>query len=76
MKLTQILTKKLTGFWLLSLAAVAFIFLLTALVSFVQLTFKFQQQQVSELGRMLAKHQVEHQLQHLDIWLPQIFSGL
>ncbi|MDX1280128.1 RNase E specificity factor CsrD [Shewanella colwelliana] len=75
MKLTQILTKKLTGFWLLSLAAVAFIFLLTALVSFVQLTFKFQQQQVSELGRMLAKHQVEHQLQHLDIWLPQILAA-
>ncbi|MCG9723520.1 RNase E specificity factor CsrD [Shewanella sp. Isolate7] len=75
MKLTQLLTKKLTGFWLLSLAAVAFIFLLTALVSFIQLTYKFQQQQMTELEEMLLQHQVRHELQHLDIWLPQILAA-
>ena len=75
MKITEILTKKLTAFWLLSLAAVAFIFLLTALVSFVQLTYKFQQHQMSEFESMLLQHQQQHQLQHLDIWLPPILSA-
>lgn len=75
MRITEILTKKLTAFWLLSLAAVAFIFLLTALVSFVQLTYKFQQHQMSEFESMLLQHQQQHQLKHLDIWLPQILSA-
>lgn len=57
MKLTRLLTNKLTSFWLLSLAAVAFIFLLVALVSFTQLTYKFQQQKVTELESTL-KHKV------------------
>ncbi|QYK01787.1 RNase E specificity factor CsrD [Shewanella psychrotolerans] len=75
MKITEILTKKLTAFWLLSLAAVAFIFLFIALVSFVQLTYKFQQHQMSEFELMLLQHQQQHQLKHLDIWLPQILSA-
>ncbi|MCG9695472.1 RNase E specificity factor CsrD [Shewanella sp. Isolate11] len=73
MKLTEILTKKLSAFWLLSLAAVAFIFLLTALVSFVQLTYRFQQHQMVELETILTQQQ-KHQLQNLDLWLPQILS--
>ena len=74
MKLTRILTKKLTSFWLMSLAAVAFVFLLSALMSFVQLTYKFQQQKVVELQSMLTNHYL-HQNQRqndwsLDAWLP------
>jgi RNase E specificity factor CsrD len=56
MKLTKILTKKLTSFWFLSLAAVAFVFLLCASISFIQLTYKFQQQQVMDLTSLLEQH--------------------
>ncbi|MDO6618704.1 MULTISPECIES: RNase E specificity factor CsrD [unclassified Shewanella] len=56
MKLTKMLTKKLISFWLLSLTAVGFIFLVGAMVSFTQLTYKFQQQKVDKLGLMLVEH--------------------
>ncbi len=75
MKLTQILTRKLTGFWLLSLAAVAFIFLLTSLVSFAQLTYKFQQQKVSELESMLVHHYQSDSHSDLASWLPSILTA-
>jgi len=75
MKLTQILTRKLTGFWLLSLAAVAFIFLVTALVSFAQLTYKFQQQKVSELESMLVHHYQSDGNRDLSSWLPSILTA-
>lgn len=54
MKFTRMLTTKLTSFWLMSLAAIAFVFLLSAMMSFVQLTYKFQQQKVAELETMLV----------------------
>lgn len=70
MKLTRILTKKLTSFWLMSLAAVAFVFLLSAIMSFVQLTYKFQQQKVIELQTMLTSHYHNNNAWALDAWLP------
>lgn len=75
MKLTRLLTRKLTGFWLLSLAAVAFIFLLTALVSFAQLTYKFQQQKVSEIESMLVHHYEHDSDRDLPSWLPSILTA-
>ncbi|WP_299790239.1 RNase E specificity factor CsrD [uncultured Shewanella sp.] len=75
MKLTRLLTRRLTGFWLLSLAAVAFLFLLTALVSFAQLTYKFQQQKVSELESMLVHHYEHDSDSELSSWLPSILSA-
>jgi RNase E specificity factor CsrD len=75
MKITEILTKKLTGFWLLTLVTAAFIFLLTALIGFVQLTYKFQQHQMAEFESMLLQHQQLHQLRNLELWLPQILSA-
>jgi len=75
MKLTRLLTRKLTGFWLLSLAAVAFIFLLTALVSFAQLTYKFQQQKVSEIESMLVHHYEHDSDRDLSSWLPSILAA-
>ncbi|MEC4725435.1 RNase E specificity factor CsrD [Shewanella sp. D64] len=76
MKLTRLLTNKLTSFWLFSLAAVAFIFLLTALISFAQLTSTFQQQKVTELEAMLVHH-FDHDGTSvvLDSWLPPILSA-
>jgi RNase E specificity factor CsrD len=56
MKLTRILTKKLTSFWLMSLAGVAFVLLLCAFLSFIQLTYQFQQQKVTELQQLLDEH--------------------
>ncbi|MBB1269635.1 RNase E specificity factor CsrD [Shewanella sp. SR44-3] len=64
MKLTKILTKKLTSFWLLSLTAVAFVFLFCASISFIQLTYKFQQQQVKDLSTLMSE-QVQH-FSHLE----------
>ncbi|QFU24658.1 RNase E specificity factor CsrD [Shewanella eurypsychrophilus] len=75
MKLTQILTRKLTSFWLMSLAAVAFIFLLIALVSFTQLTYKFQLQKVTELETMLIHHYEHENNQSLSSWLPSILKA-
>lgn len=75
MKLTRILTNKLTGFWLLSLAAVAFIFLLIAFLSFTQLTYKFQQQKVTELESMLVHHYQHDSNQALSSWLPSILNA-
>ncbi|MCE9679777.1 RNase E specificity factor CsrD [Shewanella sp. AS1] len=74
MKLTELLTKKLTAFWFLSLAAVAFIFLIISFFSFVQLSYKTQQQQVTKLETILFEHE-QHQLKHLQLWLPQILSA-
>ncbi|WP_144212294.1 RNase E specificity factor CsrD [Shewanella donghaensis] len=70
MKLTKILTNKLVSFWLLSLTAVGFIFLLGSLVSFTQLTFKFQQQKVTQLESMLVEHYQSDSLWDLHAWLP------
>ncbi|NRB22634.1 RNase E specificity factor CsrD [Shewanella sp.] len=75
MKLTRLLTNKLTSFWLLSLAAVAFIFLLVALVSFTQLTYKFQQQKVTELESMLIHHYEHENNKALSTWLPSILTA-
>lgn len=70
MKFTRMLTTKLTSFWLMSLAAIAFVFLLSAMMSFVQLTYKFQQQKVAELETMLVD-QYQHQPDwDLEAWLP------
>ncbi len=75
MKATKILTKRLSTFWWLSLGAVASIFLLVALFSFVQLTDRFQQNQMDELQTMLVEHQQQHRLEKLDLWLPEILSA-
>ncbi|GIU52510.1 MULTISPECIES: RNase E specificity factor CsrD [Shewanella] len=72
MKLTKILTKKLTSFWLLSLTAVGAIFFIGALVSFVQLTYKFQQQKVTQLESMLVEHYQSDSHWDLHAWLPPI----
>ncbi|MGZ0787756.1 hypothetical protein ACXM5X_33010, partial [Pseudomonas saponiphila] len=70
MKFTRMLTTKLTSFWLMSLAAIAFVFLLSAMMSFVQLNYKFQQQKVAELETMLVD-QFQHQPDwELEAWLP------
>ncbi|MCL1046349.1 RNase E specificity factor CsrD [Shewanella electrodiphila] len=72
MKLTKILTTKLTSFWLLSLTAVGAIFFIGALVSFVQLTYKFQQQKVTQLETMLVQHYQPDSHWDLHAWLPPI----
>ncbi|WP_394389678.1 RNase E specificity factor CsrD [Shewanella woodyi] len=76
MKLTRLLTNKLTSFWFLSLAAVALLFLLTAFISFVQLTSEFQQQKVTELESMLVHHfESDESPTPLDSWLPSVLSA-
>ncbi|MCL1125924.1 RNase E specificity factor CsrD [Shewanella surugensis] len=72
MKLTRMLSKKLTSFWLMSLASVAFVFLFTAVLSFVQLTYEFQQQKVSEIESMLVSHYEHDNTWKLDSWLPPV----
>ena len=72
MKLTGMLTKKLTGFWLMSLVAIACIFLFASLMSFVQLTYKFQQHKVSELESVLVAHFQSEKDWELDVWLPPL----
>lgn len=72
MKFTRILTTKLTSFWLMSLAAIAFVFLLSAMMGFVQLTYKFQQQKVSELESMLVNHYHTQPDWELESWLPPL----
>ena len=75
MKLTKILTKKLTSFWLLSLAAVAFVFLLCAVMGFTQLTYNFQQQKVAELETMLADDYQQHGSSQFSTWLPPLLTA-
>ena len=70
MKFTRMLTTKLTSFWLMSLAAVAFVFILSAVMSFVQLTYKFQQQKVAGLETMLMEHYQRQPDWELEAWLP------
>ncbi|SIR02179.1 diguanylate cyclase/phosphodiesterase [Shewanella morhuae] len=70
MKFTRMLTTKLTSFWLMSLAAVAFVFILSAVMSFVQLTYKFQQQKVAGLETMLVEHYQHRPDWELEAWLP------
>lgn len=76
MKLTRLLMNKLASFWFLSLAAVAFIFLLIALISFIQLTSTFQQHKVTELEAVLAHH-FEHdgRVATLNTWIPSVLSA-
>ena len=75
MKLTKILTKKLTSFWLLSLAAVAFVFLLCAVMGFTQLTYTFQQQKVAELETMLVADYQQHGNKQFSTWLPPLLTA-
>ncbi|WP_445775636.1 RNase E specificity factor CsrD [Shewanella sp.] len=75
MKLTKILTKKITSFWLLSLAAVAFVFLLCAFISVIQLTYVFQQQKVTQLETMLVEQGKLQQSSPLSTWLPPVLSA-
>ncbi|MCH1930237.1 RNase E specificity factor CsrD [Shewanella sp. A25] len=70
MKFTRMLTTKLTSFWLMSLAAIAFVFLLSAMMGFVQLTYKFQQQKVTELESMLVEQYEMQADWELESWLP------
>ncbi len=70
MKFTRMLTTKLTSFWLMSLVAIAFVFLLSALMSFMQLTYKFQQQKVAELELLLVEHYQSQPDWELESWLP------
>ncbi|GGI87942.1 RNase E specificity factor CsrD [Shewanella gelidii] len=74
MKMTGMLTKKLTGFWLMSLVAVAFVFLLTALTSFVQLSYRAQQHKVETLEQVLLSHHHQDASQ-LDEWLSPLLSA-
>ncbi|MGX9461682.1 RNase E specificity factor CsrD [Shewanella sp. A14] len=75
MKLTKILTKKMTSFWLLSLAAVAFVFLLSAVMGFTQLTYAFQQQKVAELETMLVADYQQHGSSQFSSWLPPLLTA-
>jgi RNase E specificity factor CsrD len=59
----------------MSLAAVAFVFLLCAMMSFIQLTYKFQQQKVSELESMLVEHYQRQPDWALEAWLPPILHA-
>ncbi|MGL4710997.1 MAG: diguanylate cyclase domain-containing protein, partial [Shewanella sp.] len=72
MKLTRMLTTKLTSFWLMSLAALSFVFLLSAVLGFVQLSYKFQQQKVSELETMLVERYQHQPDWALEMWLPPL----
>ncbi|MGL4937311.1 MAG: RNase E specificity factor CsrD, partial [Shewanella sp.] len=70
MKFTRMLTTKLTRFWLMSLAALTFVFLLSAVLGLVQLTYKLQQQKVSELETMLVERYPHQPDWALEMWLP------
>ena len=75
MKLTQILIQKLTRFWLVSLAAVAFIFLLTAYISFTHLSYKFQNQQVDEIESILVENYAQSGFEQISPWLPSLLKA-
>lgn len=75
MKHTKLLTKKLTSFWLLSLAAVAFVFLLCAVIGFTQLTYTFQQQKIAELETMLVEDYQQHSSKQFSSWLPPLLTA-
>ena len=75
MKLTRILTKKLTSFWLMSLAGVAFICFLTAMVSFIQLTYTFQQQKVTELETLIQQQFSQQSTEPVAEWLPPLLRA-
>ncbi|GIU12129.1 RNase E specificity factor CsrD [Shewanella sp. MBTL60-007] len=79
MKLTRILTKKLTSFWLMSLAGVAFICFLTAMVSFIQLTYSFQQNKVGELESLIEQQFTKNLSQlggdEVEQWLPPLLRA-
>ncbi|WP_108945316.1 RNase E specificity factor CsrD [Shewanella halifaxensis] len=75
MKLTRILTKKLTSFWLMSLVGVAFICFLTAMVSFIQLTYAFQQQKVTELEELIEQQSSRPERWGFQEWLPPLLNS-
>ncbi|MGB0892871.1 MAG: RNase E specificity factor CsrD [Parashewanella sp.] len=75
MKLTRMLTKKLASFWLVSLSAVASVFLLSAIISFVHLANRIQQQQVDELQHMLINHHQQYNQWQLKTWLPPVLKS-
>ncbi|MCL2912238.1 RNase E specificity factor CsrD [Shewanella corallii] len=75
MKLTRMLTKKLVSFWIVSLAAVAFLFMLFAFFSYVHLTSRFQQHQVDELQSLLIVERHEQRNEHVKEWLPSILQA-
>ncbi|MGL5360966.1 MAG: RNase E specificity factor CsrD [Shewanella sp.] len=87
MKFTRMLTTKLTSFWLMSLAAIASVFLLSALMGLVQLSYQLQQQRVAELERIIeaqypSQFQSQSQSQSpyetlvpLASWLPAVLQA-
>lgn len=79
MKLTRILTKKLTSFWLMSLVGIAFICFLTAMVSFIQLTYVFQQHKVTELESLIEQQFSQGLSQQdqteVELWLPPLLRA-
>lgn len=75
MMLTRMLTKKLVSFWMVSLAAVAFLFMLFAFFSYVHLTSRFQQHQVNELQSLLLVQHQQQRYSHMNEWLPSILQA-
>lgn len=75
MKFTRILTTKLTGFWLMSLVAIAFIFLFCVMMGLVPLTYKLQQQKVSEFESMLVTHYQTRPNWEQESWLPLMLQA-
>ncbi|RLV58154.1 RNase E specificity factor CsrD [Parashewanella curva] len=75
MKLTRVLTKKLALFWLLSLSAVAVVFISSSLLSFFHLANNLQSKQVDELQSMLMEHRHQHTQWNLDDWLPPVLMS-
>ncbi|MBV7316822.1 RNase E specificity factor CsrD [Shewanella sp. NIFS-20-20] len=76
MQLTRLLTKQLTGFWLLTLSAVAGVMLLSSFLAFIHFTQSFQQQQLSNLQQTIfTQYHSEGQL-HDTPWLTDFLQGL
>ncbi|MCF1431459.1 MAG: diguanylate cyclase, partial [Shewanella sp.] len=62
------------SFWLVSLEAVAFLFMLFSFSSYVHLTSRFQQQQVVELQSLLQVEYQKQHYEHINQWLPAILQ--
>ncbi|WP_133405655.1 RNase E specificity factor CsrD [Parashewanella tropica] len=75
MKLTRVLTKKLALFWLLSLLAVAVVFMSSSLISFFHLANHLQNKQVDELQSMLVEHRHQYTQWNLNDWLPPVLMS-
>ncbi|MGL4515980.1 MAG: RNase E specificity factor CsrD [Shewanella sp.] len=75
MKFTRMLTTKLTSFWLMSLAAIAGVLLLSALMGLVQLSYQLQQQRVAELQSIMLTHYQSKAPAPLSAWLPAVLQA-